>query len=59
MLGNALALAWSLITLRFWKSIPVRAILLSPALQVIGGGYNVISAVIFSMASDMESTENR
>lgn len=59
MMGNALTLAWTLAVLRFWKSIPVHAIFISPAFQIVGGGYNVISAVIFSMAADVESTENR
>jgi PCFT/HCP family folate transporter-like MFS transporter 1/3 len=59
MIGNASTLIWTLAVLHFWKSIPVRAIFISPAFQIVGGGYNVISAVIFSMAADVESTENR
>lgn len=43
----------------FWHTMPVRLVLLAPIFLVIGGGYTVIVAVIYSIVADVESDTNR
>jgi PCFT/HCP family folate transporter-like MFS transporter 1/3 len=60
MLGTYLDVTWTYLILHFWHTIPaVRLIILAPAFMVIGGGYTVVIAVLYSIAADVESDANR
>jgi len=59
MLGTYLDVTWTYMILRFWHTIPVRLIILAPAFMIIGGGYTVVVAVLYSIAADVESDANR
>lgn len=50
-------IAWILIVLRFWETIPLNTIMLATLFQLIGGGTLVIIAVVFSIVADVEKEE--
>jgi len=54
----SLALAWMLLVLRSPELFPdVRLIWTSTAFHAIGGGLNVLMAMIYSMIADTEASE--
>ncbi|KAH8879721.1 hypothetical protein GQ53DRAFT_774701 [Thozetella sp. PMI_491] len=53
LLGQVLGLFWTLLVCYFHQVFPTRLVLLSPLFLVIGGGNNVISAVIYSSIVDV------
>ncbi|KAL2059857.1 hypothetical protein VTL71DRAFT_10012 [Oculimacula yallundae] len=59
MLGTALNLLSTMAILRFWRIIPVQLIIFCSVFQIIGGGTQVLLAVIYSIAADVESSANR
>jgi hypothetical protein len=50
---------WNFAILRFWRTIPVQLIVVAPLFLVMGGGYTVIIAVLYSIAADVESDAHR
>jgi hypothetical protein len=54
-----LNVTWNFAILRFWRTIPVQFIVVAPLFLVIGGGYTVIIAVLYSIAADVESDAHR
>ncbi|KAG4434583.1 hypothetical protein IFR05_009939 [Cadophora sp. M221] len=59
MVGTVLYLTSTMAILRFWRIIPVQLIVFCSIFQVIGGGTQVVLAVLYSIAADVESSENR
>ena len=59
MVGALLDFAWTFAILRFWRTIPVHSIVIAPIFLIIGGGYTVIIAVLYSIAADVESDAHR
>ncbi|KAN0099811.1 MFS general substrate transporter [Hyaloscypha variabilis] len=57
--GTMLNVTWNFAILRFWRTIPVQFIVVAPLFLVIGGGYTVIIAVLYSIAADVESDAHR
>ncbi|KAH9214752.1 major facilitator superfamily domain-containing protein [Leptodontidium sp. 2 PMI_412] len=59
MVGTVLYLTSTMAILRFWRIIPIHLIIFCSIFQVIGGGTQVLLAVLYSIAADVESSENR
>ncbi|GKT41448.1 efflux pump ustT [Colletotrichum spaethianum] len=59
VLGLMLDQLWFLLVCAFPKTIPLEALWFGPFLQIIGGGNAALSAVVFSMLSDVTTSENR
>ncbi|KAK6215273.1 major facilitator superfamily transporter [Colletotrichum tabaci] len=59
VLGIVLGQLWFLVVCAFPRTIPLKAMWLGPFLLVIGGGNAVLPAVVFSMLSDITTSENR
>lgn len=50
---------WVVITLRSWPAMPVRLIMVAPALQIVGGGTSVLLAMAYSLVADAVSEPAR
>ncbi|KAK1996482.1 major facilitator superfamily transporter [Colletotrichum falcatum] len=59
VLGMALSQLWFLLVCAFPKTFPIKALWLSPFFIFVGGGNAVLGAVVFSMISDVTTSENR
>ncbi|GKT92273.1 major facilitator superfamily transporter [Colletotrichum tofieldiae] len=59
VLGMMLDQLWFLLVCAFPKTIPLKALWFGSFFMVIGGGNAVLSAVVFSMLSDVTTSENR
>ncbi|EFQ31901.1 major facilitator superfamily transporter [Colletotrichum graminicola M1.001] len=59
VLGMILDQLWFLLLCAFPKTFPMKALWLGPFFLLIGGGNGVLSAVVFSMISDVTTSENR
>ncbi|KAI3546267.1 major facilitator superfamily transporter [Colletotrichum filicis] len=59
VLGQMLDQAWFLVVCAFPKVIPLKALWVGPSMLLVGGGNAVLSAVVFSMLSDVTTSENR
>ncbi|OLN92740.1 Tetracycline resistance protein, class B [Colletotrichum chlorophyti] len=59
VLGLSLDQLWFIIVCSFPKTIPIQAIWFGPSTLFIGGGNPVLSAVVFSMLSDVTSSQKR
>ncbi|KAI0534188.1 MFS general substrate transporter [Xylaria digitata] len=57
--GQLANVAWSLLVLRLWRTLPIELILLGPALELIGGGLTMVIVVLYAIISDATTPENR
>lgn len=57
--GLLLANCWSLVVLRFWRTIPVRLLWLSPIFTLIGGSEVVASMMFYAIGSDITPQARR
>ncbi|KAE9364733.1 MFS general substrate transporter [Stipitochalara longipes BDJ] len=57
--GTMINVTWTFAILWFWRTIPVQFIVVAPVFLIIGGGYTVVIAVLYSIAADVESDEHR
>ncbi|KAI0446875.1 MFS general substrate transporter [Xylaria telfairii] len=57
--GQFANVAWSLLVLRYWRTLPVQLILLGPAFDLIGGGLTMAIVVLYAIISDVNVPENR
>ncbi len=57
--GLILASFWQLAVLRFWKTIPIRLLWLSPIFTLIGGGEVVTSMMFYAIGSDITPQARR
>ncbi|KAK1987544.1 major facilitator superfamily transporter [Colletotrichum cereale] len=59
VLGMFLDQFWFLMVCVFPKTIPIKALWVGPFFMFVGGGNGVLAAVVFSMVSDVTTSENR
>ncbi|KAK0123872.1 hypothetical protein ONS95_008865 [Cadophora gregata] len=59
MIGTALYLVSTMLVIRFWRFLPAHLVIFCSIFQVIGGGTQVLLAVLYSIAADVESSANR
>ncbi|KAI0453475.1 MFS general substrate transporter [Xylaria acuta] len=57
--GQFANVAWSLLVLQYWRTLPVELILLGPALELVGGGLTMAIVVLYAIISDVNAPENR
>ena len=59
MIGTTLYLVSTMVVIRFWRIIPVHLVIFCSIFQIIGGGTQVVLAVLYSIAADVESSAHR
>ncbi|KAK1585263.1 major facilitator superfamily transporter [Colletotrichum navitas] len=59
VLGIILDQLWFLLVCAFPRTFPMKALWVGPFFLLVGGGNGVLSAVVFSMISDVTTSENR
>ncbi|KAK5625115.1 hypothetical protein RRF57_000831 [Xylaria bambusicola] len=57
--GQFANVAWSLLVLRFWRTLPFELVLVGPTLELIGGGLTMALVVLYAIISDANSPEDR
>ncbi|KAH7388904.1 major facilitator superfamily domain-containing protein [Cadophora sp. MPI-SDFR-AT-0126] len=59
MIGTTLYLVSTMLVIRFWRFLPVHLVIFCSIFQIIGGGTQVLLAVLYSIAADVESSAHR
>ncbi|KAI0516926.1 MFS general substrate transporter [Xylaria bambusicola] len=57
--GQFANVSWSLLVLRFWRTLPFELILVGPTLELIGGGLTMALVVLYAIISDANAPEDR
>ncbi|KAI9734017.1 MAG: hypothetical protein M1834_002674 [Cirrosporium novae-zelandiae] len=59
LIGTMMGIAWAIMVLWFSEIFPLRLVWLCPVFAVIGGGSGIITAMVFTMITDVVDAENR